>query len=229
MAVMLHKRVIRLGVFDLDGVLLDFIKMFPKYCEVAAERAGFPVEPLRQHFSEIFSGIRDPAGDAMSGARRVWPTHSDEAHRRYVAYMREEERRSSYPLIPGSIALLEWLRGQDVLLALCTNNDVHTLAHRLETSGLLGWFSAMNTTDHEYYKPHPRALLRMVEEMGLSPAETFYVGDQPTDVLTAQAADIPFFAVRSGGVPQATFVRHGVPVERILEDIDSLRVHIEVL
>ena len=64
---------------------------------------------------------------------------------------------------------------------------------RLNLSGVFetAWYS----DDVERSKPHPEALLRALDELGVAPAATVYVGDTTVDLEMARAAGASFAAV----------------------------------
>jgi phosphoglycolate phosphatase-like HAD superfamily hydrolase len=55
--------------------------------------------------------------------------------------------------------------------------------------------AAVYADDVEHGKPHPEALLRALEELGVAPAATVYVGDTTVDLEMASAAGARFAAV----------------------------------
>jgi phosphoglycolate phosphatase-like HAD superfamily hydrolase len=52
-------------------------------------------------------------------------------------------------------------------------------------------------------KPHPEALLAALDELGIDPARSVYVGDTIVDLEMASAAGAPFVAVGSTTRPEA--------------------------
>jgi phosphoglycolate phosphatase len=53
-------------------------------------------------------------------------------------------------------------------------------------------------------KPNPEAYLELVKTLGVRREETILVGDHPIDGQCAANAGVPFIAVLTGDVPEAT-------------------------
>ena len=68
---------------------------------------------------------------------------------------------------------------------------------------------AVYADDVEHGKPHPEALLRALDELGLAAADTVYVGDTAVDLEMARAAGSTFVAVGST-TAEASFRAAGV-------------------
>lgn len=65
--------------------------------------------------------------------------------------------------------------------------------------------SAYDIDDIDKQKPHPHMLNEIMKTQGCTPAETIFVGDAPSDVKMAQAADVEPVVVLTGHLdrPQA--------------------------
>ncbi len=70
------------------------------------------------------------------------------------------------------------------------------------------------------HKPDPAGLLMALEKLGLSPAQTVYVGDSVVDAETAKRANAAFVAVLSGVTPKESF-RDYAPLA-VIENLQTL-------
>ncbi|RJQ35955.1 HAD family hydrolase [Candidatus Parcubacteria bacterium] len=212
-----------LVVLDVDGVLIDFIGMFPQHYETAAIRCGLSVEPFREHFAAVQRGERNHYSNAHESAYGLWPGISPEHVERLIAAFREEERKRPYPAVAGSTEAVHCLRKWGVPIALCTTNDRSALESRLRLAGMeLSWFSAMSTWEAPHPKPDPRALDPIFERVPAARRHAVYLGDWYPDLQVARGAAVRFVAVLSGGIPSHVFLREGVPSDHILPKFPDL-------
>src|SRR5258708_24636708 len=90
----------------------------------------------------------------------------------------------------GVHEVLKALRSQGLKLGIVTG--FHKMAYdRLDQFGLTGYFeSIVETTRYTQHKPHPEGLLLSMEDLGVSPDETIYVGDGVSDIGAGKAANV---------------------------------------
>lgn len=97
---------------------------------------------------------------------------------------------------PGLKDLLSWLKPR-FGLAVATNRS-NTIGDVLETHGLKGFFDiVVSSLDVENPKPHPEALLKILDFFHLNPDQAFYVGDSAVDYETAKGAGVVFIAYKN--------------------------------
>jgi phosphoglycolate phosphatase len=97
---------------------------------------------------------------------------------------------------PGLKELLSWLKPR-FGLAVATNRS-NTIGDVLETHGLKGFFDiVVSSLDVENPKPHPEALLKILDFFKLSAAQAFYVGDTAIDYETSKGAGVFFIAYKN--------------------------------
>ncbi|MGD9032381.1 MAG: HAD hydrolase-like protein [Desulfobacteraceae bacterium] len=97
---------------------------------------------------------------------------------------------------PGLKELLSWLKPR-FGLGVATNRS-NTIGDVLETHGLKEFFDiVVSSLDVENPKPHPEALLRILDFFRLSPAQAFYVGDTAVDYETSKGAGVVFIAYKN--------------------------------
>ena len=93
---------------------------------------------------------------------------------------------------PDVLPTLAALRDADMKLALVVNTTWpgEVIDHHLERIGLLEFFPVRTySTEHGAQKPHPNLFRAAADELQLAPAETVFVGDDPsTDLLGARRA-----------------------------------------
>ncbi len=118
-------------------------------------------------------------------------------------------KRGQQELYPGTKDLLDLYRANGTPVAFVTNqggvglgymtrDDFNDTMDELKT--LLGWddldvFACLHAPDEgcACRKPGPRMLLDAMEEAGVGPESTLYIGDMQTDALAARAAGVHRF------------------------------------
>ena len=93
------------------------------------------------------------------------------------------------------------------LVTASTRGVVEPNIIRLNLDGVFE--TAYYADDVELSKPHPEALLRALDELGVAAADTVYIGDTTVDLEMARAAGVPFAAVGTT-TAEATFRSAGV-------------------
>lgn len=207
-----------LVAFDLDGTLVDSASDIAESVNRTLEEWSLPrvQEPVIRGW--IGEGARmllqhalRHAGSALD-VDAVFP--SLEVH--YGDCLLLDPR-----VYPGVRETLDMLRQANVRLAVCTNKPQRFIRPLLQALALEDYFECIVGGDTlAERKPSAMPLLHLVEHFGLSPAQCLMVGDSETDVLTAQAADVPMALVTYGYL--RGFDPHSVAEARIIDDLREL-------
>lgn len=174
-------------IFDLDGTLLNTLADLAAAGNHALDTLGLPLHEIEAYKTFIGNGIPNLI-------RRMLPegsgdTLQSEALQLFSAYYaaHHSDRTKPYDGIP---ALLETLRARGVKTAV-VSNKAHVFSVELirrffgETVG-----PVYGTGNDLPRKPDPTAVLRVMEELGVQPSETLYVGDSDVDMRTARNAGL---------------------------------------
>ncbi|WP_135852885.1 HAD family hydrolase [Halorussus salinus] len=162
-------------VYDLDGTLVrlavDWEEVERRLVELL-EREGVDADPLSawdllDAAEEV--GVGDEADELIASAEREGATASER-----LAFADELVASE----VPVGVCSLN--HEEAVLLAL----DRHDLSAHVE--------SVVGRGTVPERKPHPRALLAAVEELGVAPEDVLFVGDSESDRTTAERAGTRF-------------------------------------
>lgn len=105
----------------------------------------------------------------------------------------------------GAADVIAALRAQELKVGICTNRDRASTETLLQTAALERRFDALvGLGDAPLPKPAADPLLRVIEQLQLSPAEVLFVGDSAMDARCAEAAGVRFAAHSAGYASQAT-------------------------
>lgn len=168
-------------IFDLDGVVVDsFAVMNRAFATAYAEVVGdgpAPFEEYRRHLGRYFPDIMRIMGLPLA--------------------MEEPFVRESYRLadqvkvFDGVVELLVTLRARGLRLAVATGKSGPRARSLLDVLDLLPFFEHVIGSDEVARpKPAPDIVLRALDLLGVSAEQAVMVGDAPTDLASAQGADV---------------------------------------
>ncbi len=213
-------RLPRLAMFDLDGTLLDSVPDLAVAVDRMLATLGREPAGIEQVRLWVGNGARVLVRRALAGDLRhdgVDEALTEEALALFMeAYTDNHQLTRVYP---GVIETLDWLRQQDVALALITNKPARFLPELLADKGLAGYFQWLVGGDTlPQQKPDPAALFWVMDKAGVSAAEALFVGDSRNDVRAAKAAGVTCVALSYG-------YNHGEPIadEQPALVLDDLR------
>jgi phosphoglycolate phosphatase len=180
--------VARLLVFDLDGTLVDSVRDLAVAANEAIAKAapGSPVVPLDAVVSYVGEGAR------LLVERCLRHAGVDLAPEEVLPVFFEtygEHLLDTTCLYPGVAEALDTVSGAS--LAVLTNKPGDFSRTILEGLGVASRFARVwGYGDVPARKPDPAGLLRLVDELGATPAETWMIGDSAIDMRTARAAGV---------------------------------------
>lgn len=183
-------------LFDLDGTLADTAGDLGGAVNQMRVARGLPamsIDLLRPHAS---AGARGLIGAGLD----VHPDHPEfEAFRQEFLANYERCLADTTKLFEGVDALLGELEARGCPWGVVTNKP-HRYTLPVMAGLKLQERSAVivsgDSTAHA--KPHPLPLLTACEQMGATPGNTLYVGDDLRDIQAAQAAHMPSVAAAWG-------------------------------
>ncbi|SFF69028.1 haloacid dehalogenase superfamily, subfamily IA, variant 3 with third motif having DD or ED [Actinacidiphila alni] len=114
----------------------------------------------------------------------------------HILAVGEEAAAGSAVPTPGADAFVRAVRDSGRLLAVTTNNAPTAVGIYLKQQGLDDLFDGgvfgRDPGDPRLMKPAPDCLLRAMDAVGVRPADCLMIGDSPSDVAAARAAEVPF-------------------------------------
>lgn len=182
-------------IFDLDGTLLDTIADLHQSTNYALKKYGYPERTLEEVNSFVGNGLgmlirnalpRDASEDTVQSVLREMKDH-------YALHYHDLTR--PYDGIPE---LLSACKEAGIPMAIVSNKadpfvkNLRSLFFEDQIQIALGESSEM------LRKPAPDMVYYVLNQLGISPTDAYYVGDSEVDVLTAKNAGIPCLAVTWG-------------------------------
>jgi len=184
------------AVFDWDGTIVDTMAMIYRANVVALGHYGISMS--REWFVQNYTPDWRRSYAELGIPEALW----DEMAGRWAAEMGRMRPRA----IPWARGALRRLRRHGVRIGLVTASTRGVVEPNLARLNLEGVFeAAFYSDDVERSKPHPEALLRVLDKLGVAPADAVYVGDTTVDLEMTLAAGAAFAAV--GGTTSLTAFR----------------------
>ncbi|MGH9810477.1 MAG: HAD hydrolase-like protein [Terriglobia bacterium] len=186
-------------VFDLDGTLVHTVPDIAAALDIAlAPYAAHPTSSA-EAATMMGDGLSAFFWRALVTKRLNLPAlEADAARKRFIEVYRQFPARLS-EVYPGIRELLEVLRDNGVLTAVCTNKVEAIAVDILRRLQLRGLFEVViGSRDDQPMKPHPRPLLETVARAGGRLERSLLVGDTGADAGAALAAHIPVILVDYG-------------------------------
>jgi HAD superfamily hydrolase (TIGR01509 family) len=207
------------AIFDMDGVLVDNMKVHIKVFAEYARSRGVDIDPeyvmsLNGMGSDAFFGrIFPPEVLAEAGGVDVVTAEKEALYRREYASQITPAR--------GLIALLEDFRAHGVRMAVGTSAMTANLDFVLDSLGIRHYFDALVTADMvTRTKPDPEIYLRARGELGLEGNQCLVFEDAAAGVEAARGAGIRVVGL-STSMPRAELER--LPgVALVVPDFTSL-------
>ncbi len=174
------------AVFDWDGTLVDTMGMI--YRANVASLRHYGMTMSRDWFRERYTPDWRRGYQELGIPEHLW----DEMAGRWAVEMAKMRPRA----MPWARGALRNLRRHGVQVGLVTASTRGVVEPNIERLNLTGVFeTAWYSDDVQRSKPHPEALVRALEELGVAAADTVYVGDTIVDLEMTLAAGASFVAV----------------------------------
>ncbi|ERI11062.1 HAD family hydrolase [Aneurinibacillus aneurinilyticus] len=99
----------------------------------------------------------------------------------------------------GVYEMLTELKARGIAMGIVSSKYRRYIVQELHNTRLLPFFDVIvGLDDCKEPKPNPEPLLKAISELYIKPEDCIYIGDQPTDVLAANAAGIECFGALWG-------------------------------
>ncbi len=182
---------LKLVIFDCDGVMFDSKEANRQYYNhILAEFSHPPMseEELDYvHIHNVMESVRHILRHYPEDIARAEEYRADLDYQPYLQHMRIE---------PDLIEFLEFLK-PDYERAISTSRTT-TMGTILDIFGLTPYFGMVITAfDVANPKPHPEALLTILEHYRISPAEAIYIGDSIIDREHSAGAGMRLIAFKN--------------------------------
>jgi len=217
-----HGELPRLVMFDLDGTLVDSVPDLAAAVDNTLADLGRAPAGVQQVRHWVGNGARVLVRRALAGDLEHAHVDDAQAEQALALFMQHyAENHALTQVYAGVKPTLDWLREQQIELAIVTNKPERFVAPLLDEKGLGGYFRWIVGGDTlPQQKPDPAALRHVLQLARVEPAQALFVGDSRNDVRAAKAAGVPCVALSYG-------YNHGRPIAeehpaRVLDCLSGL-------
>lgn len=184
-------------VFDLDGTLIDSAPDMHRAVNLMLADMGYASLTLPEIRSMVGDGASALIARALA-ARQCLTVDPGKALDQFLKHY-EAEPTAGTRTFQGVPETLQRLQAAGLTLAICTNKPTRLTAMILERLGLTRFFMRIVAGDTlPFRKPDPRALLEVIDGLGVAKTAAVMVGDSEVDAATAHAASVPFVLMTYG-------------------------------
>ena len=190
---------IKLLIFDLDGVLVDAKDIHYRALNRALAEVGeqYVISPT-EHISK-FDGLKTTdklsllvreKGLPSEKTKQVWLRKQEFTMEEFSAIEKDEEL----------VTTLEELKSRNFTLACASNSITQTVRTALDRLGILGYFDTIICNeDVKNSKPHPEAYWLSMSLNGFLPHETLIIEDSPHGLFAAHTSKANVLRVKNRG------------------------------
>jgi len=199
-------------VFDLDDTLILSTVDYERFKTLIIERiASKGDDPSQYSPNEGIVGLIDKFAERMRS--RGWSeTQVTASLEEFEEIMNgvELERVHDTGELAGAREVLEYLRSRDVRVGILTRGCQEYAEEALRLTGLREFVQAIECRNTRMpAKPRPEPYWHLVEQLGLRPEQTIFVGDHFIDATCAERAGVPFIGVLTGALSEQTLREAG--------------------
>ena len=183
-------------IFDLDGTLLDTLDDIADSANMALAEMGMGQHPSAAYRYFVGNGLK-------TLIERIVPAQTPEPVQDHLTRLFEElydhHWKSKTNLYSGVREMLDWLVKNEISLNVLSNKpDSFTRLCVKEYFPDRPFDLVFGQREGVPLKPHPQAAFEIIEQSGILPESSLFVGDTAVDIKTGKAAGIKTVGVTWG-------------------------------
>jgi pyrophosphatase PpaX len=185
-------------LFDLDGTLIDSMALFRQSVADAIQRHGASLKP---EYFLIWHAGRLPWEDLLK-EYLIDPSLKDDVQN-YSKQRFQELLRTQIGWMPGAEDLLKYVQANKIVTGIVTtafNSFIDAVDEKLRIRNFTDLIITAEDVGDKG-KPNPYGLLLAAEKLEIKPEDAIYIGDQPFDILAANAAGMESWLVQHPHTP----------------------------
>jgi HAD superfamily hydrolase (TIGR01509 family) len=212
-------------LLDLDGTLVDSV-----YEHVMSWREALEDAEIRLPNWKIHRRIGMSGKLFLPTLLRELNQTMDKAQIQSVERIRSSIFKKTIPEIrvqPGAKELLEYFGRVGARWAIATSGERSQVDQLLKDFDIPSGVPVITGDDVAIAKPAPDSFVLAAQRLGVSPLDSFVIGDSPWDLLAAQRMKALGIGLLCGGYAQSELEHAGA--YRVYDDPGDLLAHIEEL
>lgn len=179
------KHPIKAIIFDHDGTLVD---SEPTHLQMWRDVLA-PHELNADDYSNYLSGKPTAQSAAWVKEKFKLSQSPEDLEKEKKRILKNHLQTSAFPIMQGAIALLDFLRQQNVPLAVASGATTHEVEHSLQYHDLNQYFSFVSTGDMvTNNKPAPDVYLYAAQNLQVDPKHCLAIEDSDAGQTSAEEA-----------------------------------------
>ena len=169
-------------IFDFDGTLAETFPLIFKAMSIAYDSLGLtppPTETICANFGPHELGVLE----------RLNPDRAEDIFTAYIKATNDIVAREGLFAFDGIEDLLVHLKSRGMKLALITGKSKQSLEITLKAIGLNNYFDILKWGGSQG-SIKPQRLREVLDELGISPEQAYYVGDSVQDILDCRQVGV---------------------------------------
>jgi pyrophosphatase PpaX len=180
-------------LFDLDGTLIDSIRLILDSYHPALEVHGFAPRSDEEWLAGVGTPLR-----VQFAQLGVTPEQMDALVETYRAYNIAHHDTQVIPY-NGAAELIHRVKDEGFQVGLVTSKNRQGALRGLRLAGIAQHFDVLVCADDvEHPKPHPEPVLKAMAQLGAAAESTLFIGDSIHDMECGRAAGVKTAAVLWG-------------------------------
>lgn len=187
----------RLLIFDLDGTIADTLPTISEAVNLCADHFGYPRKSMDEVRLAVGNGVGVLLKNTMPESEMANAEKSAEI-KEYFALCYEQTQSRVDKAYDGMAEAMRELYAKGYILAVLSNKPdklVKMIVNNIFPDGIIS--ESLGQTELPK-KPDPTVPLLIAEKFGVSPDDTYFVGDSEVDVITGKNAGMISVAVSWG-------------------------------
>ncbi len=175
-------------VFDMDGVIFDSEMLVIECWQVIAKKYG--ISGIEEACQEVLGVNATETKEKF--LLRYGKDFPYDAYKAEVSKLfHDNYDNGKLPLKPGVVELLQYLKEENVKVALASSTRSAVVKQELTDAGIIDYFQVVIGGDMvSRSKPQPDIFLKACEELGVAPEDAFAVEDSYNGIRAAAAGHL---------------------------------------
>ena len=219
-------------IFDKDGTLFDFQSswgewwsdLLPELCKKDSQKIQKIANALRFDLSKkrFFRDSQFIAGTLDETLEIILECLPDSKK----TFIEKQIHKSMPKLVQkpttNLIYLLNYLKSQDYILGVVTNDQEKTSKQQLKTAKILSYFDLILGCDSGFgFKPSPGPLIAFCKLLEIPCNQTLMIGDSTHDLRAAKSAGIQSIGVLTGTAVKSDLIPYTTSILRHIGEIPN--------
>lgn len=187
---------IKLAIFDLDGTLIDSVKVHSESWSDSCKSFGYNIP--ESYFHDLTGMTSKSVGEKLIKDFRI----SENVIEELIQYKSKLyfDNINKIDVFENILEILKDYKSKNVKVALATGSKRQNVLEILKVKGLNLFDFVLTGDELEHSKPHPDAFLRCLEHFKYSPKDAVIYEDSVTGFKAAEQANISYYICKNGYV-----------------------------